>query len=384
MLKRYSKALAAIALACLGGTAYAGDQPAGTVVSQTNISACLTDCCPQNCGGVFGSAGILFLKSCANGDPAFSSFDCTYDNANPVTHATTVSNFDNGVDLGYRFEIGYHNGQGWGIRARYFKWESTSSVDTVDNLDDFRADAGLTSRKDTLRPLGLQFSSFGSDINPTFLNFNNRVRVEIWDVEVTRSTRCGCVDLTGSLGLRYLQTYQAYNASESLGTIPATPEFDQFGNDVTTIFQSQFIRSGHSNNGLGPVLGLEGRTTLWDNLRAYGMGRVGFIFGNGHQEAFKQVNFDPQRVPPGFPNPENTRAEANYDKLVMTYEVEAGLEYAIQLNGGSEVFLRGGLFGMSIGGIGNSSRSNVGAGTGESATDNLGLFGITANIGFRY
>ncbi|HMP15770.1 MAG TPA: hypothetical protein PKD72_02000, partial [Gemmatales bacterium] len=216
MLKRYAQALAAVALACLGGSAMAGDQPAGTIIAETNINACLTDCCPQNCGGFFGSAGILFLKSCGNGNPAFSSFDCTYDNANPITHATSVANFDNGVDLGYRFEIGYHNGCGLGVRARYFRWESTSSVSTVDNLDDFRPDAGLTSRKDTLRPLGLQFSSFGTDINPTFLNFGNRIQVQYFDIEGTRSTRCGCLDLTASLGLRFLRTYQSYDASESL------------------------------------------------------------------------------------------------------------------------------------------------------------------------
>lgn len=386
MLKRYTKALAAIALACLGGSVFA-DEPAGTIISTTNSNACLTgDCCAPS-GGFFGSAGILFLKSLGNDNPGFSTLSSQFNNALPVSNDTTVTNFDNGVDVGYRFEVGYHNGNGWGARLRYFKWESTDSINTVDNFDNSDAVPGVTgaaTRVDSLRPLGLQFLSFGTATNPTFLNFNNRVRIEIIDLEVTRSGRMGCVDLTASLGLRYLQTYQEYNASEMLGNIPATPEFDQFGNDVTTIFQSQSIRSGQTNNGLGPILGLEGRTTLWDNLRVYGLGRVGFIFAEGKQEAYQQVNFDPQRVPFGFPNPQNSSAIANYAKLVTTVEVEVGLEYAIQLNSGSEVYLRGGLLGMSIGGVGNSSRSTVGAGTGESQSDNLSLFGINASIGFRY
>lgn len=387
MLKRYTKALAAIALACLGGSVFA-DEPAGAIISTTNNNACLTGNCCAPQGGFFGSAGILFLKSLGNDNPAFSTLSSTFVDALPVSNNTTVTNFDNGVDIGYRVEVGYHNGNGWGARLRYFKWESTDSLNTVDNFDNSDAVqpgvTGAATRVDSLRPLGLQFLSFGTATNPTFLNFNNRIRVEIFDLEVTRSGRMGCVDLTASVGLRYLQTYQEYNASETLGAIPATPEFDQFGNDVTTIFQSQSIRSGHSNNGLGPILGLEGRTTLWDSLRIYGQGRVGFVFGEGHQQAYQQVNFDPARVPFGFPNPQDTAADARYSKLVLTTEVEVGLEYAITLNSGSEVYLRGGLFGMSIGGVGNSSRSTVGAGTGESANDNLTLFGLTANIGFRF
>ncbi|MFO0814061.1 MAG: Lpg1974 family pore-forming outer membrane protein [Gemmatales bacterium] len=382
MLKRYAQALAAVALACVGGAAYA-DQPAVS----THVTSCATDCCNDSCGSFYGSAGVLFLRACGNGNSAYSSFDCMYENARPISHITNVTDFDNGIDLGYRFEFGYSGANGWGGRVRYFQFNSADTQSAIDNLDDERAGSGVTSRKDTLRPLGLGLLSFGTDINPTSVSYSNTIQIRTIDIELTKSGRCGCLDWTGSLGLRYLQTYQTYNYDEALLTSPATREFDVFGFDITRAEQSQQLRSGHSFNGLGPILGLEGRYTLWDSLRVYGLGRVGFIFSDGHQEAFTRVNFDQaildERQDPRA-NPTLASADSRYSKMITTYEVEVGLEYAYQLCSGSELYLRGGVVGMQFSGLGNSSRSAVGASPGESMYDNFSLFGLTATVGFRY
>jgi hypothetical protein len=385
MLKRYAQALAAVALACVGGAAYAGDQP----VVPTHVTGCSIDCnaCNTSCGSFYGSAGVLFLKSCGNGNAAYSSFDCVYLDSRPISHVTNVTDFDNGIDLGYRFEIGYTGANGLGARLRYFQWNSSDTQSTVDNQDDSLAGDGLTSRKDSLRPLGLGLLSFGTAINPTALSYGNTIQVRTIDLELTKSGRCGCLDWTGSIGLRYLQTYQSYNVDEALITSPATPEIDQFGFEITRAESRQALRSGHTYNGLGPILGLEGRYTLWDSLRVYGLGRVGLIFSEGHQEAHTRVDFDQailDRLGNPSVNPTLASRDSTYAKMITTYDVEVGLEYGFQLCSGSEVYLRGGIVGMHFGGIGNSSRSGIGAGLGESTSDNLTLFGLTATVGFRY
>ena len=71
---------------------------------------------------------------------------------------------------------------------------------------------------------------------------------------------------------KMLQDSKQYNADEALINLPPSDSFPP----ASTI--DQHIRSQHTLNGLGPILGLEGRHTLWDSLRVYGAGRVGFIF----------------------------------------------------------------------------------------------------------
>ncbi|HQR05373.1 MAG TPA: Lpg1974 family pore-forming outer membrane protein [Gemmatales bacterium] len=381
MLKRYSQALAAVALAWFGGAAYA-QQPATSAPSSASAAAAAANCstcapaCETSCGGFYGSAGVLFLKACSNGDNSYSSFDCPYHNGLPTAHFTTINDFDNGINLGYRMEAGWTDGCGWGARLRYFYFESADSQFVIDNISDVPdAGDGIISVKHSASPLGIQFQSVGNATDPSQLVFQNRVRVAIWDLEATKNTRCGCLDLTWSLGIRYLQINQDYNADEALINLPPSTNFPA---QAFTI--DQHIRSQHTLNGLGPILGLEGRHTLWDTLRIYGSGRVGFIFCQGHQEAFYLGNFDPStELAPVFRSASETRS-----KMVTNAEVELGLEYGYELSRNSEAYLRVGLVGMVFGGAGNSSRSAIGAPPEEAKNENLSLFGINVSVGVRY
>jgi len=374
MLKRYSQALAAVALAWFSGAANA-QQPASTAQAAAECSTC-APACETSCGGFYGSAGVLFLKGCTNSNNAYSSFDCPYHNGMATSHFTTIYDFENGINLGYRAEVGYTNACGWGARVRYFHYESTATFTTIDNLPD-RPNAvgdGLISVKNSASPLGIQFSSVGNDVDPSFLVFQNNIRVSIWDLEATKNTRCGCLDLTWSAGLRYLQINQQYNADEALINLPPSDSFPP----ASTI--DQHIRSSSTMNGLGPILGLEGRHTLWDSLRVYGAGRVGFIFCDGHQEAFYLGNFNPQ-----FEIAPVTRsASESRSKMVTNAEVEVGLEYGYELSRNSELYVRTGLVGMVFGGVGNSSRSSIGAPADDPKNENLSLFGLNVSVGVRY
>lgn len=385
MMKRYSQALAAVALAWFSGSASAqqsalsSPSAAGaSAAASANCSPC-EPACETSCGGFYGSAGVLFLKACANSNNAYSSFDCPYENGMASSHFTTINDFENGIDLGYRVEAGWTNGCGSGARLRYFYFESAQSFSVIDNLSDSPTDpnipgTGIISVKSSASPLGIQLASVGTVLDPSQLVFQNRIRVSIWDLEATRNTQCGCLDLTWSAGLRYLQINQDYNADESLINLPPT-EFFSPGSTI-----DQHIRSQHTLNGLGPILGLEGRHTLWDSLRVYGSGRVGFIFCEGHQEAFYLGNFNPQfEIAPVSRSASETRS-----RMVTNAEVELGLEYGFELSRSSEVYLRTGLIGMVFCGAGNSSRSAIGAPADEPKNENLSLFGINVSVGVRY
>lgn len=370
MLKRYSHALAAVALAWLSGSAYA-QQPVQPAVAASGCTTCAPDC--QSGGGFYGSVGVLYLKSTANSNNSYSSFDSPFLDGVPLASTTTINDFDRRYDFAYRAEFGFSSDCGWGGRLRFFTFTTADSVSVLDNQQDFAgAGAGVASVKQTASPLGLQFSSFGDNIDPSTLVLETRVRIRTWDLEATRNSRWGCLDLTWSAGVRYLQINQDYNAYENLNAPPSTVDRDPR--------VSQTIISNHTLNGIGPILGLEGRHTLWDNLRLYGLGRVGFIFCEGHQQAWSQVVFDPQfGIDPILNNESSTRST-----MVTTGEVEVGVEYARELCSGSEVYLRAGLNGMVFGGVGNSSRSAIGAPPDEIKNENLALFGFSLSVGFRY
>src|SRR5262249_36981437 len=160
---------------CLGGSAAQAQQPA---VAAADCNPCATACCDTKCGGVYGSVGILFLKNCANGNTAYTSFDCPYHDGVPSSHFTSVFEFGNGYDPAYRAEIGWTNGCGLGARFRYFHYESASTISVVDNQPDSAGPGdGIISVKSTATPLGLVFSSFGNDVDPSLLVFENRLRI---------------------------------------------------------------------------------------------------------------------------------------------------------------------------------------------------------------
>ncbi len=372
MLKRYAKALAAMALAWCSGTAYA-DQPA---VAAGSCNPCPTACCEAPCcGGVYGSAGILFLRSCANGNPAYSNFLCVYENGLPTTHFTTITDFENGVDPGVRFELGWDSGCGYGARIRYFGWRSSNQIFQVDNLNDPGAGAdGVVSRYNTASPLGIGFASVGTIADPSQLVFENRIKIQAWDLEATMNDKCGCLNLTWSAGVRYLQIAQEYNAAEALVFLPPTTAFPP-GSAI-----NQTLRSGHNLNGLGPIIGIEGRHTICDNLRIYGSGRAGLIFCEGGQQADYVANFNPEFQLPPF----TQSASVERNRIVTTAEVEVGGEYALELSKCTELYIRSGLIGQAYFGVGNSSRSTIGGTPTEAKNDNLTLFGFQVTVGVRY
>jgi hypothetical protein len=377
MFKRYAKTLAAIALAWCTGSAYA-DQPvqlagAGCSPCQNACDAC------GNGGGVYGSVGVLFLKSCANGNMAYSQLTSTVANAIIVNNTTTFTNFDNGIDIAPRLELGWSSGNGLGARIRYFSYRSADEVDAIDhfNKDFNRIDpnaGGQVSRFSTATPLGVLFGSSGTAQDPSQLIFEDHIIIQTWDIEGTLSSKCGCLDLTWSAGLRFLHIAQEYNAFEALINLPPSPDFPP----ASAINQS--LWSGHNLNGLGPIIGIEGRRAIGENLRIYGLGRVGLIFCDGHQDVSAVSNFNPEFEIP----PITQEGHADRHRIVTTTEVEVGAEYAMELSRCSEFYLRGGLVGQTYFGAGNSSRSTIGGVPTEPKNDNLSLFGLHLTVGLRY
>src|SRR5690349_5720289 len=139
MSRYFAKALAAVALAWLGGSASAGDAPTsityqpapqaaaqpapatgfashgGYVAGPSGYVGCGCGCGLGHCdrverGGWYGSAGIMYLKQNWTRDLAWTSQ--RFSDIDPTTGDTTVTGtgrdeFKHDWDIAYRFEIGY-------------------------------------------------------------------------------------------------------------------------------------------------------------------------------------------------------------------------------------------------------------------------------------
>jgi len=387
MLNRTTTALAAAALAWMSGPVCA-QQAAPTVVpgpaavpatlAPAACGDCLSGCGSDRSGGFYGSVGVLFLKSTADTNPAYSRFNRVVDADNGIilSRFTPMTNFDNGVEIAPRLELGWGNGEGAGIRGRFFWYHSADQIQTTDAVDAPFGSTGIVNLSGifTASPLGVQIASVGTELDPTALVFENRLRLQTWDLEAYWGGKCGCTDLTWSLGVRYLQVSQEYNAFEALITTPPTEDFSPAG------FWSQSLRSGHNLQGLGPIIGIEGRRTIADNFRLYALGRAGLLYCEGGQDAFAISNFNPNLGIAPLVQEQHT----DRNRLVTTTEVEVGGEYVRQLGGCSELFVRGGLVGQCYFGVGNSSRSVLGGDARESKNNNLGLYGLHMTVGIRY
>jgi hypothetical protein len=310
---------------------------------------------------------------------AYSQLTSTVANAIITNNTTSFVNFDNGIDVAPSLELGWASSSGLGARVRYFSYRSADSVDAIDhfNKDFSRIDpnaGGTVSRYSTATPLGVLFGSSGTQEDPSQLIFEDHIIIQTWDIEATVNSKCGCLDLTWSAGVRFLHIAQEYNAFEALITLPPSADFPP----ASPINQS--LWSGHNLNGVGPIIGIEGRRAICENLRIYGLGRVGLIFCDGHQDVSEVSNFNPEFAL----DPITQAAHADRHRIVTTTEVEFGAEYALELSRCSEFYIRGGLVAQTYFGAGNSSRSTIGGVPTEPKNDNLSLYGLHLTLGLRY
>lgn len=373
MKNLFSKAFATAALGLLAGNASAQTVAPVSAEPAPAAGSCW-DCNSQRCGPNFYSSwGLLFLKR-GGDNPAYSAYDCTYQNAIVVNHFTTYQNYDGAKDIAFRGEFGISNSCGLGARGRWFRYSSDNSTTLVDN------DAGnVTGAADgqvidytSASPLNLNIISQGNGLNPSVFSTSERVRIQMYDLEVTKAINVSHFDLLFSGGVRFAHISQDYSAVDTLTNAPDQPQFQPI---------QKILISGHNLNAFGPTVAIEGRVPLSCNFRLYGLNRWSFLCAKGrHTVGVLQLpdpNLTAEFLPPTAPQ---FGATATRNTVLPIGEVEIGGEYSMAL-GSSELFLRGGLYGASFFNAGNSSRS---APTGSQANDTLGLYGIALSAGLRY
>jgi hypothetical protein len=304
---------------------------------------CGYECCDpcQVCDQ--GGAYILFenvlVKPHFSQNTAFKIID----GANqPFDESTQSVDFDWDVEYSPRLELGYINCNGMGWRARYWHFDHTTSLSTAGNVGDVVVD--IVGDPD----IEIDVDAAGS------LATSHSLEVYTVDLEAMMRRESCEGDLTGSVGLRYAQVDQTYDAAD----------FDAAGviDDV--------IRSRHSFEGIGPTIAGEVRRRMGSgNLSGFVNARASLLYGESDWFAFE--------------NPPEDLVTAENDDLIAIAETQIGVDYRRPSSGGREWFGRLALEAQYWHNAGTGAIQ--GAGDIPSDTDpreaDLGFLGLSVGVG---
>jgi hypothetical protein len=392
MRKHIANALAAVALAGLGGSASAGDQPVTLVPHggyAPGCSPCAAGCATVERGGFYGSVGILYLKQTGTRDLAWTS--STFSEIDRVTGETVVigtgkEEFDHDYDWSGRLDIGWKSGSGLGVRARYFWYHNSETLSTLDatGIQTDAAFPGVAFNQitgdviETAAPLGVGFSSVGTEDSPSIFTAGRDLKVQTWDLDLTADCTVGCsLEVTYSAGLRWVHISSAYDAAD----VVVDPALIALPDVIPAI---QAIHSRHTLNGFGPTVGVEGRYAISSGLKGFGAARFGLLWAEGSQTAVGGEL--PGPLPDGvvFRPLQALRYGATHERhgVLPTGELELGGEWGKIIGcNGPELFVRGSMLTQVYWGAGTSARVNY---NNNPANEDLIFFGFAATVGIRY
>jgi hypothetical protein len=326
-------------------------------------------CCEPDDGrfGLVGGAGIYWMQPYFTNNPAFTVTQVTSTGPSGTPRAVTSrANLGNHMEVAPMLWLGYVSDSGLGGRVRW--WHFRHGTDQGVAVGP--GAPGTLTFISSAAPMG--FTAFADNNGQTAaLAVTSKLELQVWDAEATTSVQSGKWDLLLAGGVRYAHIAQNYNAFVSgdsggtAGPITAT------------------VLSGHSFDGIGPVVALEARRALCDcGLSLYGSARGAILFGSARQTAFDAfVSGDGSFI---------DDATERRNPVVPVGELELGLEYG-RCIGSSRVFSQVALVGQQWWGIGSASRAvNTNSfgvpnpGGGSIVDSDLGLLGLAFRTGVSF
>jgi hypothetical protein len=296
------------------------------------------------------------LKPHWENNPAYGQYQGTI--VNGESYGQT--DFDWDMEAAWDFWLQYVGSGGGGIRTRY--WEFDHGVTERPTLG-AQTNEGIVLPS----PYGLSNPVFGG---PEAFNFDTDLEIQVIDLEALQRLRRGAWNWELSGGLRWASLEQDYRASFTIGT-------------------NTFMNFAQDFNGIGPLLGIEGRRQLFDSrISLFGKARGAVLFGDYEANGVNgrnTTNF-------GLLIDEVASA-SRWDTIpVLEFEIGAAVNQPI---GAATAFLEVAFVGNTWLGAGNASSSSpLSSGApqtisripnfGTDSNDNLSLIGGRLSTGVRY
>ena len=309
-------------------------------------------------GGLFVEYENVWIKPYFDHNTAYQTFDSIPN----IPEDVRITEFDWGFRSTPRIELGYIvPGSGFGWRARYWQFDSSTSVRVLDpNLRGGQAgriEVGLNDEPDIEVSTG----------NNEALRATDALKIEVIDLEGMIRRESDCSQLTFSGGLRYLRKDQNYRA-----------EFA----DVTTGIIDDILVSDTFFEGVGPTLAMEGVRRLGESsFSVFGKSRGSLLLGDS---GLQQARIDPQTL--AAPIRDFVTTENTLDFQFIA-ELQVGLQYERCFWNGKTLFGRIGaeLQYWPSGGSSSYQNGEDSDGHGADPRDaDMLLFGLSASVGTEW
>jgi hypothetical protein len=327
-----------------------------------------------------GGAGFYLLKPFFSANPAFFTSQTT--TPPPGTSATTQSNvtdFGWNITVAPRVWLGYMLNDCWMIRGQYWHFDNTSQSITLSHGVD---DPTTLSTVGTVGALPFTSTPLSAGSPPDTIVLGSKLSFNVADIEAVRCGTYGCWDLQGSVGARYVDLSQDYNATLT------NPGDTGLGIAARTNQQSE-----HSVfHGFGPVVAGRASYPIGGGFSCYGSGRGSVVYGTASQTAN-------QLFIGGVPGRQNFSYSAERDLFLPIGELELGFGWSMQAgrciwtaNTGvmSQIWLNSGAAAIGPGATPVQSSAFSGnvlpaGGSLTTATSStMGLLGWTLTLGVAY
>ena len=356
-------------------------------------------------GRLTAGGGFYYIRTFFQTNPAFST------TLSPDATLTTGSQTDFHWDYQFapRIWLGYVGNCGLGIRSRYWQFDQSTAQSLVN------ADTSGVTNITTAAPLGLSFTSPGLVMfknGVDHLLFDSNLKLNVVDLEATQEFRLGRWLLEFSGGARYSHISQNYDAIRTdppkgngsgqlpgclpsgsqpnkcaaLNPPPPSPGTGGMSGGsggmaagtipILVIQDEDFLQSGHSFNGVGPMAALEAHRCLGSTRFAlYGSARGAVLFGHRSQAASLSSHLVGEYIVAGSPNIPFSGAFLETQKsagnqVLPIAELEFGVEWARNW-GRFQLFSQTALI----------SQVWFDAGNASSTDGNLGFFGLSVVAG---
>lgn len=322
---------------------------------------------PRSLLQISGGGGLYIIRPFFETNPAYASVTTTFGPPTTVSNRTQEDfrqNLD-GAPVGW---LGVSFQEGFGVKARYFGYAQGTGFSILTPA----ATAGAITTFYTPYPEGLGITNgFGTILGDRF-DFFSDLKIQSWDMEVTRSWFGEFWQVQASAGARLAHLSQDYSARFSPGP-----------NNLFAAFVD--VQSGHNFNGAGPLLAFEGYVDIGNTgFSLFCNTRNALLFGRAKNGATRV--FTDQIT--GVATAIDTANRVEEDLLPVS-EVELGVELGRRIGGRARLYVQAGVVGQMWWGAGNATNSAHITGTSfpdeaHDAGSNLGMMGFLIRGGFDF
>ncbi|MBS0265808.1 MAG: hypothetical protein JSS02_28010 [Planctomycetes bacterium] len=266
---------------------------------------------PSSARKIVGGVGFYLVKPIFGSNPAYYSSQTVTPPPGSTSYTSSgVIDFSWGAKVAPRFWLGYQASEDWTFRGQYWHFDNSSETIQLTHAAD---GPGALTTIGTVGVVPFTSTPLATGSPADAITIGSSLAFNVADLEAVRKGQIGCWDLQGSVGIRYVDLTQNYNAS-----------LTNAGDPNAQIAARTNLQSEHNVfHGFGPVLGGRASYPVGWGLSTYGDARGSVVFGTATQSGA-------QLFSGGAPQTQFFNYSSDRTIALPIGELELGVSWALQ------------------------------------------------------